>query len=117
MQSTEQAQHDGFDQELLLHVAFGRADGHANADLAGALGYRNQHDIHDADTADKERDLAIEASSMVKTSGWSARSAMSARLRTMKSSSYPVRMRWRSRSSASICCWRCSWLPARSRRP
>ena len=29
-----------------------RADRHADADLAGALGHRDQHDVHDADAAD-----------------------------------------------------------------
>ena len=32
-----------------------RADRHAQADLARALGDRDQHDVHDADAADEER--------------------------------------------------------------
>ena len=32
-----------------------RADGFANADLAGALGHGDQHDVHDADAADGQR--------------------------------------------------------------
>ena len=31
-----------------------RADGHANANLAGALGDTHEHDVHDADAADDE---------------------------------------------------------------
>ena len=34
---------------------FGGADGHADADLASAFGDRHQHDIHDADAADEQR--------------------------------------------------------------
>ena len=33
-----------------------RADGHADADLAGAFGDRHEHDVHDADAADEQRD-------------------------------------------------------------
>ena len=33
-----------------------RADRHADADLAGPLGHRHQHDVHDADAADDQRD-------------------------------------------------------------
>ncbi|MPM95114.1 hypothetical protein SDC9_142265 [bioreactor metagenome] len=33
-----------------------RPDGFTNADLLGALGDGNQHDVHDADAADEERD-------------------------------------------------------------
>jgi hypothetical protein len=43
-------------QELLQDVAAARADGHAQPDLAGALGDRDQHDVHDADAADDQRD-------------------------------------------------------------
>src|SRR6185312_9641703 len=34
---------------------FGGAHGHANANLARALGDRNQHDVHDPDAADEQR--------------------------------------------------------------
>ena len=43
---------------------FERADGEADADLARALGDRDQHDVHDADAADQQadrRDRAQEA--------------------------------------------------------
>ena len=43
-------------QELLLHVRRPGADRHAQADLADALGHRDQHDVHDADAADDQRD-------------------------------------------------------------
>ena len=33
-----------------------RADRHAQPDLARALGDRHQHDVHDADAADQQRD-------------------------------------------------------------
>ena len=54
-QSAQQAQRDGFDQELQPDVAGLRADGDADADLAGAFGHAHQHDVHDADAADKKR--------------------------------------------------------------
>src|SRR5207253_5944733 len=40
-------------------AAFG-AQGAADADLARALGHRSEHDVHDADTADHERDRGDE---------------------------------------------------------
>ena len=42
---------DGFERELQQDVALARADGFAHADLARALGDRNQHDVHHADAA------------------------------------------------------------------
>src|SRR5262249_16662832 len=48
--------HDGFDEELKGDVAAFGAEGAANADLARALGHRREHDVHDADAADHERD-------------------------------------------------------------
>ena len=36
-------------------VPFACADRHADADLAGAFGDRDQHDVHDADAADQQR--------------------------------------------------------------
>ena len=52
----EQRQHEGLDQKLGQHLAFQRADREPDADLAGALGHRYQHDVHDADAADEEAD-------------------------------------------------------------
>jgi hypothetical protein len=54
-QPTNEAEDDGFEQELGLHVVGARAERHAQADLTGALGDANQHDVHDADAADDER--------------------------------------------------------------
>ena len=46
----------GLDQELREDVAPPRADRLADADLARALGHRHEHDVHDADPADEQRD-------------------------------------------------------------
>ena len=43
-------------QELAPDVALARAERQAHADLAGALHHRDQHDVHDHDPADAERD-------------------------------------------------------------
>ena len=45
-----------FGQKLRQNVAPLGADGHAQADFAGALGDADQHDVHDADAADQQRD-------------------------------------------------------------
>ena len=50
------AQHQRFSQELAADIATARPDGHADADLACALGHRDKHDVHDADAADGKRD-------------------------------------------------------------
>jgi hypothetical protein len=47
---------DRLHQELVAHVAPARAEGEPQPDLAGALGDRDQHDVHDRDAADDERD-------------------------------------------------------------
>ena len=50
-----QANAGGFDQELQQdRPAFG-ADGFADADLARPLRHRDEHDVHDADAADEQR--------------------------------------------------------------
>src|SRR5262249_7889607 len=54
--STHDAQHHSFQQKLLLHVVFGGADRHAYTNLSRPLSDGNQHDVHDADTADDQRD-------------------------------------------------------------
>ncbi len=51
------AHHDALHQELGQHIAAPGADGHANADLPGALGDRDQHDVHDADAAHQQPTL------------------------------------------------------------
>ena len=54
--SAEHAQRDGLDQELQRDVGAARAERLPQADLARALGHRHQHDVHDADAADDQRD-------------------------------------------------------------
>ena len=46
----------GLDQELREDVAPLGADRHADADLARALRHRDEHDVHDPDPADEQRD-------------------------------------------------------------
>ena len=56
MQAAEQADHQRLDDELHQDVVRPRADRLAQADLAGPLGDAHEHDVHDADAADQERD-------------------------------------------------------------
>ncbi len=44
----------GFDEELAADVDGGCAESLADADLAGALGDGDQHDVHHADAAERE---------------------------------------------------------------
>ena len=44
------------DQELPPDVSPGGAEGLADADLAGALVHRHQHDVHDDDATDHDAD-------------------------------------------------------------
>src|SRR4029077_14542748 len=46
----------GFNQELQQDVAAARANGFADAALAGSLGDGHQHDVHDDDAADDQGD-------------------------------------------------------------
>src|SRR5258708_2789060 len=55
-QPAADGQGDGFEEELQQDVAALGADGHANADLAGALGDAHEHDVHDADATDEQGD-------------------------------------------------------------
>jgi len=55
------AQQDRLGQELSHYIAAARADGEADADLAGPLGDADQHDVHDANAAHHERDAGEEA--------------------------------------------------------
>ncbi len=50
----DQAENQGLDQELPENIAAPGAHGHADADLPGPLGHRNQHDVHDPDPAHQE---------------------------------------------------------------
>ena len=47
-------EHNGFGQKLLGNIAALRANGLAQADFARAFGYRGQHHIHNANTADNQ---------------------------------------------------------------
>jgi hypothetical protein len=53
--AADDAEHHRLDQELREDVEAAGADGLANADLAGALGHRDEHDVHDPNAADDER--------------------------------------------------------------
>src|SRR5688572_23849677 len=50
------AEDDGFEDELCHDVALFGADGAADANLAGALGDGDEHDVHDADAGSEEGD-------------------------------------------------------------
>src|SRR5499426_3094340 len=50
-----QAHDNGLGQELPLNVTLSGANGHANTDFASALGDRDQHDVHDPDSAHQQR--------------------------------------------------------------
>ena len=54
--SAEEGHGRRFDQELRHDVAAARAERLAHTDLARALGDRDQHDVHDDDAADDQRD-------------------------------------------------------------
>ena len=45
----------GFRQELTDDVGLPCTDGAANSDFPGAFEHRGEHDVHDADTADQQR--------------------------------------------------------------
>src|SRR5215471_4340629 len=51
----DQRKDQGFDQELPSDVAATGTDRHAQPDFAGPFGHRDQHDVHDADAADDQR--------------------------------------------------------------
>ena len=54
--AADEREHDGFHEELLENVVVGGADGFAQADLLRAFNDGHEHDVHDADAADDERD-------------------------------------------------------------
>src|SRR5438128_1347248 len=54
--AAEPGEGHGFDQELQKDVPSPRTDRLADADLARSFGARNEHDVHDADAADDQRD-------------------------------------------------------------
>ena len=53
--AADESDDGGFGQELAADVDGGGAQGFADTDLAGALGDGDQHDVHDADAAERER--------------------------------------------------------------
>ena len=55
-QAADDAEQNGFEEKLALDVAFAGADGESDADLAGPFGDGDEHDVHDADAADEQRD-------------------------------------------------------------
>ena len=55
-QPAEEREGEGLDEELGQDVPATRPDGLADPDLAGPLADRHQHDVHDPDAADDERD-------------------------------------------------------------
>ncbi len=57
----DEGQHEAFEEELGEDVAAACAEGLHEADLAGALGDRDEHDVHDADAADGKRHRADDA--------------------------------------------------------
>ncbi len=57
----DEGEGEAFEQELREDVAAARAEGLEQADLARALGDRDEHDVHDADAADAKRHRADDA--------------------------------------------------------
>src|SRR5690606_957961 len=57
-EAADEGEQGGFGEELAHDVFGARADGHAQADFAGAFGDGDQHDVHDADAADDKGDEA-----------------------------------------------------------
>src|SRR5579875_978013 len=55
-QAAGSRQDDGLDEKLPQDHGAACADRHADPDLPGALGDRDEHDVHDPDPADDERD-------------------------------------------------------------
>src|SRR6266404_7991560 len=56
--ATDRAQGDGFNEELRENIAAVRADRHAGSDLSRPLGHAHEHDVHDANPADNQRDAS-----------------------------------------------------------
>ena len=54
--AAQQAHHHRLDQKLLQYVRLAGTDRDADADLAGSLHHRHQHDVHHPDAADDEGD-------------------------------------------------------------
>ena len=54
--AADRRERDRLDQELSEDVAGARAEREAHSDLARPLGDRDEHDVHDADPSDHQRD-------------------------------------------------------------
>ena len=54
--AADEREHRRFGKKLTQNIAPGGAHRLANTDLPGTLRYRNQHDIHDADSAQAQSD-------------------------------------------------------------
>src|SRR5688500_7402992 len=53
-QAAKNAEGDRFGEKLQQDIVAARADREADADLAGAFGDADEHDVHNADAADEE---------------------------------------------------------------
>ena len=69
-ETAEGGKHHGLHQELQQHFALQGADGQTDADLPGAFGHRDQHDVHDADAAHQQADRCHGAQQGGQGSGW-----------------------------------------------
>lgn len=59
-QAADNAEDEGFEEELKKDVAGACANRFADTDFAGALRNGDEHNIHDANAADDERDACDE---------------------------------------------------------
>src|SRR5437867_1353009 len=55
-QPSDEGQAEGFDQELAQHVSAAGPHCHPQPNLPSSLRHGNQHDVHDPDASDEERD-------------------------------------------------------------
>ena len=55
-QSADAGKQDRLDEELAENVASSHPERFAHADLSGPFGHGDQHDVHDADSTDEQRD-------------------------------------------------------------
>ncbi len=65
----DEGEDQAFEQELREYVAAACAEGFEDADLAGALGDGDEHDVHDADAADGEGHGADDAEEDLEADG------------------------------------------------
>src|SRR5205809_3579607 len=55
-QPPDEGQRDGFHEELAQDVSAPGSHGHPQPNFSGSFGHRDQHDVHDPDTAHEQRD-------------------------------------------------------------